>query len=317
MSAPPPPGWGPPPGGLGWGGAGGGHPGPPPPQPTAGSSRTGPLPLAPMGVGEILDGAFKLYRANFKPIALVGLAFAGPLSIVAAVAVRDVNGGAGLLDVLSDPSLAEDAGSLGTAGQLVLQGAMALLLGLSGSMVAGVVATAVAASYLGNQLTAGQALRATARFFPALVTARVLVWLTEGVGLLGCLVGALAVMALWVVTAPAIVVEGLGPIRGMRRSLVLCSARYWPVLGIALLSGLIGFTLSNIVSGVPSVIASLIGYRWGFPLLAVGSTASAVLVEPLVAIVSTLVYFDLRIRQEGLDLQLMARGDRRGAAPGV
>ena len=274
----------------------------------------GPLPLAPMGLGEILDGAFKLYRANFKPIALVTLAFSGPLSILAAVASRGVNGGYGLIDIASDPSLAEDAGSLGGAGQIVIQLATGLLLGLSGSMVAGVVAKAVAATYLGSQLTAGQALRATARFFPALVVARVLVWLTEGVGLFGCLVGALAVMALWVVTAPAIVVEGLGPIRGMRRSAVLCSARYWPVLGIALLSGIIGFALSSVVSGVPSVIAALIGYRWGFPFLAVGTVSAAVLVEPLTAIVATLVYFDLRIRQEGFDLQVMARGDSSGAA---
>jgi len=270
-----------------------------------------------MGLGELLDGAFKLYRANFKPIALIALAFSGPLSIVAAVAARGVNGGHGLLDILSDPSLAEDAGTFGGAGQLVAQLGAALLLGLSGSMVAGVVASAVAATYLGQQVTAGQALRATARFFPALVAARVLVWMTEAVGALGCLVGAFAVMGLWVVTAPAIVVEGLGPIRGMRRSLVLCSARYWPTLGVALLSGLISFMLSNVVSGVPSVAASLIGYRWGFPLLAVGSTAAAVLVEPLVAIVATLVYFDQRIRQEGLDLQIMARGDLRGAAPAI
>ena len=268
-----------------------------------------------MGLGEILDGAFKLYRANFKAIALVTLAFAGPLSIVAAVAARNVNGGYGLLDVATDPSLAEDAGTFGGAAQLVVQLVSALLLGISGSVVAGVVARAVSATYLGAQLTAGQALRATVRFFPALVVARALVWLTEAVGLLGCLVGAIAVMGLWVVTAPAIVVEGLGPIKGMRRSLQLCTGRYWPVLGIALLSGVVTFMLNNIVAGVPGGLAGLIGYRWGFPLLAIGSTASAVLVEPLSAIVATLVYFDLRIRQEGFDLQVMARDHGPGGPP--
>ncbi len=268
-----------------------------------------------MGLGEILDGAFKLYRANFKAIALVTIAFSGPLSIVAAVAARGANGGYGLLDIASDPSLAEDAGTFGSGSQLVIQLLSALLLGISGSVVAGVVAKAVSTTYLGTQLTAGQALRATVRFFPALVVARFLVWLTEAVGLVGCLVGAVAVMALWVVTAPAIVVEGLGPIRGMRRSLVLCSARYWPVLGIALLSGVISSVLSNIVSGVPGVLAAVIGYRWGFPFLALGSTASAVLVAPLNPIVATLLYFDLRIRQEGFDLQVMARDLGVGAPP--
>ncbi len=268
-----------------------------------------------MGLGEILDGAFKLYRANFKAIALVTLAFSGPLSIVAAVAARNVNGGYGLLDIASDPSLAEDAGTFGGAAQLVIQAVSGLLLGISGSVVAGVVAKAVSATYLGTQLTAGQALRATVRFFPALVVARALVWLTEAVGLLGCFVGALAVMGLWVVTAPAIVVEGLGPIKGMRRSLQLCTGRYWPVLGIALLSGVVTFVLSNIVAAGPTAIAGFIGYRWGFPFLAIGNTASAVLVEPLSAIVATLVYFDLRIRQEGFDLQVMARDHGPGGPP--
>lgn len=280
-----------------------------------GTASTGPLPLAPMGLGEILDGAFKLYRANFKPIAFVALAFAGPLSIVAAVAARDTNGGVGLIGLLSDPSLAEGLGGFGSSRQLVVQLGTSFLLQIAGTLVAGVVAKAAASTYLGRQLTAGQAVRATLRFFPALLVARLLVTVTEALGLLGCGVGALAVMALWVVTTPAIVVEEIGPLRGMRRSVRLCSARYWPVLGLALLSALISSTLGSVVGGGPILAAAAIGYRWGFPLLAIGSTATAVLVAPLSPIVATLVYLDLRIRQEGLDLQLIARDVGRGGAP--
>ena len=269
-----------------------------------------------MGLGEILDGAFKLYRANFKPIALVALGFAGPVSLVAAVAVRDVNGGLGLFDLVNDPSLTEDAGSFGGASQIILQAISTMILWLVGPLIAGVVAKAVATTYLGGQLTAGQALRATWRHFPALLAAKVMVVLSEGVGFLGCCVGAVAVMALWVVVAPAIVVEGLGPIQGMRRSLRLCSARYWPVLGIALLTALLTQMLAGVVGGVPTFAAAAIGYRWGFPLIAIGNVATSVLVEPLTAIIATLVYFDLRIRQEAFDLQIMARdlGDRGAAA---
>lgn len=270
-----------------------------------------------MGVGEILDGAFKLYRANFKPIALVALAFSGPVSLVAAFAIRDVNGGLGLIDLISDPSLAEESGTFGSASQLVLQAVSTLILLMVGPLIAGVVAKAVATTYLGGQLTAGEAVRATWRRFPILLLAKLMVVLSEGVGLLGCIIGAVFIMGLWVVVAPAIVVEGLGPIQGMRRSLRLCSARYWPVLGIALLSALITQTLGGVVGGVPTVIAAFIGYRWGFPLVAIGNVATAVLVEPLTAIIATLVYFDLRIRQEGFDLQIMARDLGGGGAPGA
>jgi len=260
-----------------------------------------------MGLGEILDGAFKLYRANFKPIALVALAISGPVSLVAAVAVRGVNGGRGLIDLARDPSLGGEGGSFGDTTQIILQIASTLIMMLVGPLVAGVVAKAVATTYLGGQLTAGEAVRLTWKCFPALLVARILVTLTEAVGLLGCGVGAAFVMGLWVVVAPAIVVEGLGPIAGMRRSLRLCTARYWPVLGTALLSGVITYMLSSVVGGVPGVLAAIIGYRWGFPLVAIGNVATAVLVAPLTAIVATLVYFDLRIRQEGFDLQVMAR----------
>jgi len=270
-----------------------------------------------MGLGEILDGAFKLYRANFKPIALVALAFTGPLSVLAAVAARGTNGGLGLIGLLNDPSLAEGSAGFGSNRQLAAQLGASFLLQIAGCLVAGVVAKAVASTYLGTQLSAGQAVRATLRFFPALLVARLLVSLSEGVGLLGCGVGALAVMTLWVVTTPAIVVEGLGPLAGMRRSLRLCSGRYWPVLRLALLSALISSSLGAVVGGVPGVAAALIGYRWGFPLLAVGSTATAVLVAPLSPIVATLVYLDLRIRQEGLDLQLLARSSGHGEAQAV
>ena len=67
----PPPGWSqsPPSWSQGlpsWGqtvGAGGGYG---PGRPTAGSSRTGPLPMYPMAVGDILDATFRLLRANAK-----------------------------------------------------------------------------------------------------------------------------------------------------------------------------------------------------------------------------------------------------------
>lgn len=145
-----------------------------------------------MGLGEILDGAFKLFVANFKPIALVALAFSGPLSIVAAIAARGTNGGGGLISIFNDPSLTDRASPFGSVRQLVLQLASAFLLQLAATLVAGIVAKAVATTYLGGQLTAGKAVRATLGTFPALLVARLLVSLTELVGMFGCFVGALS-----------------------------------------------------------------------------------------------------------------------------
>jgi hypothetical protein len=125
----------------------------------------------------------------------------------------------------------------------------------------------------------------------------------------------LLVMALCVPVAPAIAIEGLGPIRALKRSFRLVRPRLFPTLGIALLAGLLASTVGSVLGGVPQVLALVVGLKWGWLLLALGSVLSGLVSTPLVSIIATLVYYDGRIRQEGLDLQIMAadlaRGDTR------
>src|SRR5687768_14904370 len=63
----------------------------PPPQPKGGSARTGPLPLHPMTVGDILDGAFKLLKANIRTIVIVAGAFVVPVALISAVFTQSVS----------------------------------------------------------------------------------------------------------------------------------------------------------------------------------------------------------------------------------
>ena len=58
----------------------------------------------------------------------------------------------------------------------------------------------------------------------------------------------------------------------------------------------------------------MIGFRWGWILAAIGEILPALVTMPLVAIVATLVYFDLRIRTEGFDLQMIAAELARGGS---
>ena len=52
-------------------------------RPTGGDERTGPLPLHPMTVSDILDGAFKLLKANFRTIVIVTAVFVVPVDVAA------------------------------------------------------------------------------------------------------------------------------------------------------------------------------------------------------------------------------------------
>jgi hypothetical protein len=344
---PPPPGYGqpplgsgPPPPGYGGPAAAGWAPGwgPPPALPKGGSFRTGPLPLHPMTVGDILDGAFKLMKANAAAIVTIVAVFVVPIQLLAAFAQRNLFDGAGFLMVFDDPSLAE-AGSTGADTVLQVLASLANLVVLP--FLAGAISQVVAASYLGQELRAGPALRATLRRFWALTGAWVIksllqvagfvvagvlavVLVVGGAGVVAALVAVavsllvgapilFVVMGLSVMTAPAIVVEELGPIQGLRRSWRLASRRFWPVLGIALLAGLIASVIGQVLSVVPSLAALLVGLRWGWLLLGAGGVLTSIVTLPIVAVVATLLYFDARIRTEGFDLQVIGAELAHGA----
>ena len=337
---PPPPGqaqtWPPPPSaGGGWG-----------PAPTAtlakaGTARTGPLPLHPMTVSDVLDGAFKLLKANARTVVTIAAIFMVPIQSLAAFLQRDLLGGRGFFDVINDPSTARAAQDSGDNGQALagLLSFIATVLVLP--FVAGAISRVVASSYLGEQLTPGPALRATGRRWWALISSWFLVHLLEFSGLivavavivvvaatsagaagvfvavvigLAALPVALMFMTLFVATAPAIVVEELGPVQGMRRSARLMRRRFWGVLGIALLGGFLANILGQILGGVFSFAGLAVGTgRGGWLLIAVGGILSSLITTPLVAIISTLVYFDGRIRHEGFDLQVIAADLARSA----
>jgi hypothetical protein len=316
VSSPPPP-WGPPPGppyGSPYGPPGWGPPSPYPPLPKAGSARTGPLPLHPMTFGDILDGAFKLLKANVRTIVLVSAVFLIPVNLVAGFFQRDLLGGYGLLQLANDPSLVDQAANSGPSNALLLGTVIAAFASfLITPFIGGAVSRVVASSYLGEELAPGPVVRATAGRFLALLGAFFFALLLKLVGLLFCLVGALVPMTLFLVTTPAVMVEELGPIQAMARSVTLVRTRFWPVMGIGILSGLLASVLEWILSWPFGVVVSVIGFRWGWILAAIGEILPALVTMPLVAIVATLVYFDLRIRNEGFDLQMIAAELTRGA----
>lgn len=286
-----------------------------PPRPKGGGPRTGPLPLHPMTLADILDGAFNLLKAEFRTLMIVSAAFIVPVQLVAAFLQRDLLGGLGILDFATDPTTTDPAFETGSTGQ-----GFALLLAFAATVlilpfVAGAVSRVVSAAYLGDRLSPGDALRSIAGRWWVFVLSWLLVHLVEGFGALFCVLPGLLAMALFVPVAPVIAIEGVGPIRAMRRSARLVRPRLWPVLGIALLSGLLASTVGQVLSTVPTFLALIVGLRWGWILLAAGSIVTSLVTTPFIAIVATLVYYDGRIRQEGLDLQVMAADLARGPDP--
>ncbi len=268
--------------------------------------------MHPMSVGDVLDGAFKLLKANARTILLIVAVFVVPVQVISAFAVRE-QVSVGLLDLMQDPTLVDQDSSF-SFGNAAVTGITAVISLATGPLIAGAVSRVVAASYLGGEIGPAEALRFTLRRFGALLAASILVFLAAFVALFPCIVPGLLVYALFTAVTPAVMIEELGPIQAMRRSWRLMRPRMWPVLGTVVLAQLIALVLGNMLGGIPSVAATVIGGSFAWLFIAVGSILSALVSGPIVSIVATLLYFDGRIRSEGFDLQVMASDLERSAS---
>ncbi|MGH9188461.1 MAG: hypothetical protein ACRD0Q_00280 [Acidimicrobiales bacterium] len=269
----------------------------------------GPLRMHPMTIPDILDGAFTLLKANAKAVLLVSAVFIVPVQLLTAYLQRDVLGGFSLFDVFQDPSTAQalvDQGGGTGAGQGFVVGLASRALVLPA--LAGAVSFLVARSYLGEEVVASVALRVGLRRWWSLVVAWVLVHIIEFLAAPFLLLPGLLAMALFIPVAPIIAIEGVGAFKAMRRSVRLMGRRLFPGLGVALASGLLAGAVGTALGVIPQLAAYGVGLRRGWVILAAGTTITSLLTTPLIVIVATLVYFDARIRREGLDLEVMAAG---------
>ena len=114
-------------------------------------------------------------------------------------------------------------------------------------------------------------------------------------------------------TTQAIVLEGQGPLAGLARSWRLTSGAFWRALAITVLM----YILAYIIAGIPASVIS-----FALQLLSAGDLTAVmrnqaivsgvallgqIIVIPLQLVIYTLLYYDLRMRKEGYDLELMAQ----------
>lgn len=168
--------------------------------------------------------------------------------------------------------------------------------------------------------------------------------LAGGAGIVaGILVGVLGVMGLVVVAAwvstrlalvpSAIVIERLRPLAAARRSWALTIGSFWRVLGILLLTAVIVSVATNVVT-VPLTLLTSILQTVLFPngeldfqtfdasvVFYIGTQLLTLVVSVVVGSVgavvtsanAAIVYIDLRMRREGLDLELARFAEERAA----
>ena len=140
--------------------------------------------------------------------------------------------------------------------------------------------------------------RGMQRFFPVLVNS-FLVGLFTGVGFLLLIVPGFMAMAMYAVSVPACVVERLGPTSSMSRSTELTAGYRWPVFG-ALITALVAEVVVALAIEGATKRPQTVGLYLVLTLVwdAVTTSFSAVL--------AALIYHDLRVVKEGIDLEQIA-----------
>jgi hypothetical protein len=133
------------------------------------------------------------------------------------------------------------------------------------------------------------------------------------IGLFGVIgLGSLAGLFFYVrllLTTQAIVLEGQGPLAGLARSWRLVGQAFWRSLGIFLLVYAFIYIVSLIVQLPLVAMGMFFGVLLNNTMLyqSIASLATysvLILVLPIQFIIFTLLYYDLRIRKEGYDLEL-------------
>jgi hypothetical protein len=283
--------------------------------PAVGASRrlpAPPLPLRPMTVADLLDGAFAIVKRRPADVLVIAAAFIVPVEVLSAVLLREVTSEGPLEGLDPDATRADTGASADPFAGLDATLASFAIGAVSLVLVAGALAHMVWSWYDGDDVPPASVVRHTLRRAPALLVGVVLVHVAELVGLLGLGVGAYVAMALLHVVAPVIVAEGSGPFRAVVRSVGLTSRRLGASLSVPALVGLIGALVGFGFQVVPEALTLVVPDGWDWLVRAAGQTIAQLVVVPFTAGVAVLYHLDLRIRSEGLDIRRRARAIASG-----
>lgn len=279
--------------------------------------------LRPRAVTEILDAAFHVYREHFTPLTILAALALFPVVVMTAVFAAGV-------------SALEAAGEQAAASP-VFAVVMLVFMLLSPFLFAwflflqAALQRAVSDAYLGEPVSWSGALRAVRPRFWRVIGASIV----KGMILSAPVIAAAIIVGIGVaVQQPAIVVlvflalivvvyiiymrvalipatvvlEDNGVGDALRRSWELTSGHAGRVFGALALAYLIVIALQLTVMGIVTLVSN-------FAIGQIAANLASIVTYPIVAGVVVLMYYDLRIRKEGFDLEVMSADLARPPEP--
>lgn len=315
--------------------------------------KPGIIPLRPLSIGDIYQGAFAAIKTNARTMfgftaALLGVVLV--ISIATNYAIINL-----VLPNYLSPSSPYAAVFTSLSGSFSQLGG-SLLQVLATVLLSGLIVVAVSRSVLGRVASSKEVWERTKSKFLPLIGLNIITSIISGlmmiIGIvvffvllasaastaktdreflqdLGVsLVGLLILMVIsalvssylsikFSVASPAMVLENLGVFAAIGRSWSLTRGNFWRLFGINILTAIITSMVAGIFGGIAGalgaifvvvgssspedVIASL---NTTYILTMVMSTIAQLLILPFTSSVNALLYIDLRMRKEGLDVEL-------------
>ena len=275
-----------------------------------------PLRLRPLEIGDLLDETFRMYRRHF-------VLFAG-ISVLLSIPTAALYGiGFGLFGTFiqqAAPGVQPNFSALATMIP-ILGGATLLALALL-PFSFGAITYAACESALGRPVTAGGIVRGVLRrYFPLLGYWLLFNPLTASIAFVLCIAPFILwiwVFVIWVAATPAMFIENIGLGAAFGRSRTLVQGRWWRTFLLLFLLAVI-FEVVRVALGAFIQLGQFLLQLVVSPFIALGIVSASAqivdaLVNPIVQIAIVLIYFDLRVRREGLDLFQLAH---RVVAPPV
>lgn len=306
------------------------------------AAKPGVIPLRPLSVGEILDGAFAAMRSHWKVMIGIAVVVALLTQCLEVPITWLLNREFSPSDLGDDPTGEEIRHYLSDTAALVL---VPIVVSTLGQIAATAMLTVVVSrAVIAKTMSAGQAWAAVRPLFPRLLGVTFASWLipvgallvamlpglvllavgADGLGALlllpGMIGGIVAAIYLYVCLAlagPTLMLEKQSVRKSLERSRKLVTGSWWRVCGIMLLIALIMAIVGGIIqtpfllasdgfSAITASDASDIPEPSFLDLLitGVGAVISSALLFPFAAGATALLYIDQRIRREALDLDL-------------
>jgi len=258
-----------------------------------------------LGLGGVLDHSIRLYKANFRFIAMVSLLLVFPFLFLLCLAIESFTQSLEVLTA-SLTSYTESLEETGTGSSidggwyslkmfgLVFLAWCAYFFALI--FADGVVCYGIAQRYLGKALSLAEAFRYTMKRIGKLLLVSIIGTLGFMLGCLFFIIPGVYVVLILFITTPILMFEDISSMASLKRSRLLMKGHLSKALALLFILTLIGWAAGGVTGLVP------------VPFVAVLlSTMVSSLLMGFQMVNVTVFYFSARCKHENFDLQLLGQ----------